>query len=179
MLSSLLPIHLWSPTGFESTPWPKARDCPRFTISANYILRPRFPGFMAALCRLRRQDFTGGSRGRPASPAANQVRSDHQSQDRQGARHRNLALAARPRRRGDRVAACFAAVPNDAIGPKQTSHGALVVLASAKSQTDALEPYTLELRCPRLTCFHRQCARQRPARHDFTSRKRESVWIAR
>ncbi len=65
------------------------------------------------------------------------------------------------------------------FGPKQTSHGALVVLASAKSQTNAIEPDTVELRCPRLTCFHRQCARQRPARHDFTSRERQSVRIAR
>jgi putative ABC transport system substrate-binding protein len=50
MLSSLLPIRSWSPTGFELTPWPKARDCPRFTISASSSKRgglisygPNFP----------------------------------------------------------------------------------------------------------------------------------------
>src|SRR4029077_12230956 len=40
---------------------------------------------------------------RPAGTAANQVRPCHQSQDREGARSRIAADAARPRRRGDRV----------------------------------------------------------------------------
>src|SRR5262249_31323819 len=35
--------------------------------------------------------------------AADQVRSRHQSDDRQGARPRSAAIAARPRRRGDRM----------------------------------------------------------------------------
>jgi hypothetical protein len=51
--------------------------------------------------------------------------------------------------------------------------------ALAKPQTNALEPDPVELRCPRLTCFHRQCARQRSARHDFTSRERQIIRIAR
>src|ERR1700730_8329762 len=71
------------------------------------------------------------------------------------------------------------AYPSDAINPKRTSHSALVALASAKSQTNTLEPDTLEFRCPRLTCFHRQCASQGSARHDFTSRERQIVRIAR
>ena len=41
--------------------------------------------------------------GRPAGRAADQVRAGHQPQDRQGARSRSAADAARPRRRGDRM----------------------------------------------------------------------------
>ena len=43
--------------------------------------------------------------GRPAGRAADQIRAGHQSQDRQGARSRRAAVAARPRRRGDRMSA--------------------------------------------------------------------------
>ena len=51
--------------------------------------------------------------------------------------------------------------------------------SKTKSQTNAIEPDTVKLRCPRLACFHRQCARQCSARYDFTSRERQIVRIAR
>src|SRR5262249_24376017 len=41
--------------------------------------------------------------GRPAGAGAHQVRAGNQPQDREGARHRNSADAARARRRGDRM----------------------------------------------------------------------------
>ena len=42
---------------------------------------------------------------RPAGRAADQVRAGHQPEDREGARPRRAADAARPRRRGDRMSA--------------------------------------------------------------------------
>src|SRR5262249_21733995 len=47
---------------------------------------------------------------RPAGATADQVRSGHQPQDRQGAWARRAAIAARTRRRGDRIAAFFCPV---------------------------------------------------------------------
>jgi hypothetical protein len=52
---------------------------------------------------LQRQDSQGQQAGRPAGRLSHQVRAGHQSQDRQGARDRNSADAAWPRRRGDRM----------------------------------------------------------------------------
>ena len=55
-------------------------------------------------CRiLRRSHSQGREAGRFAGAAADEIRARHQSQDRQGARPRRAADAARPRRRGDRV----------------------------------------------------------------------------
>ena len=54
--------------------------------------------------RLHRPDSQGREARRPAGPAVHESRADHQPQDRQGARPHRSALAARPRRRGDRVA---------------------------------------------------------------------------
>src|SRR5262249_35483251 len=53
--------------------------------------------------RLRRPNSQGREASRPASHAADEIRTGHQSANRQGAAHRNSANAARPRRRGDRV----------------------------------------------------------------------------
>jgi putative ABC transport system substrate-binding protein len=53
--------------------------------------------------RLHRPHSQGREAGRLAGAAGHQGRADHQPQDRQGARHRRPAAAARPRRRGDRV----------------------------------------------------------------------------
>jgi ubiquinone/menaquinone biosynthesis C-methylase UbiE len=54
---------------------------------------------------LRRQNPQGGKTIRSAGSAGHQIRAGDQPQDRQGARLRSAADAARPRRRGDRVAA--------------------------------------------------------------------------
>src|SRR6516225_7006891 len=51
--------------------------------------------------RLRRPSWREARRS--AGAGANKVRSGDQSQDREGARHRNSADPARPRRRGDRM----------------------------------------------------------------------------
>ena len=53
--------------------------------------------------RLHRPHSQGREAGRPAGPAGHEGRADHQPQDRQGARHHRPAIAARPRRRGDRM----------------------------------------------------------------------------
>ena len=53
--------------------------------------------------RLRRSHPQGREAGRPAGAGADQVRAGDQPQDRQGARPRRAAIAARPRRRGDRM----------------------------------------------------------------------------
>ena len=55
--------------------------------------------------RLRRSHPQGREAGRPAGAGADQVRAGDQPQDRQGARPRSAADAARPRRRGDRMRA--------------------------------------------------------------------------
>ena len=55
--------------------------------------------------RLRRSHPQGREARRPAGAGADQVRTGHQPQDRQGARPRGAADAARPRRRGDRIRA--------------------------------------------------------------------------
>ena len=62
--------------------------------------------------RLRRPHPQGREAGRPAGAGADQVRAGDQPQDRQGARPRRAAAAARPRRRGD---------PMSAIGTKRTA----------------------------------------------------------
>ena len=64
---------------------------------------PNFPTCSVAPAGLRRQDSAGREARRPAGRAADQVRAGHQPQDRQGARPRRAAVAARPRRRGDRM----------------------------------------------------------------------------
>src|SRR5262249_15831434 len=50
-----------------------------------------------------RPDSQGREASRPASHAADEIRTGHQSANRQGSGHRNPADAPRPRRRGDRV----------------------------------------------------------------------------
>src|SRR5262249_5118860 len=53
--------------------------------------------------RLRRSYSQGREASRHAGAGAEQVRAGYQPQDRQGARPRRAAVAARPRRRGDRM----------------------------------------------------------------------------
>jgi hypothetical protein len=60
--------------------------------------------------RLRRPHPQRREALRPAGPADDQGRADHQPQDRQGARHRDIPNAARHRRRGDRMTAPFCPV---------------------------------------------------------------------
>ena len=66
---------------------------------------PNFPDMFRRAGRHGRQDSQGREASRPAGRAADQVRARHQPQDRQGARPRRAADAARPRRRGDRMSA--------------------------------------------------------------------------
>jgi len=59
---------------------------------------------MPTRSRVRRPHPQGREAGRPAGAGANQVRTGHQSQDCQGAQSHCASYAARPRRRGDRIA---------------------------------------------------------------------------
>src|SRR5262249_3520031 len=52
---------------------------------------------------LRRPDSQGREASQPASHAADEIRTGHQSANRQGSGHRNPADAPRSRRRGDRM----------------------------------------------------------------------------
>src|SRR5262249_62231920 len=67
------------------------------------VLWPKPSGPASARRRNCRQDSARDEAGRHPGRAANQVRSHHKSDDREGARPRSAAQAARPRRRGDRM----------------------------------------------------------------------------
>ena len=67
------------------------------------LLRSRFIDQYRRAAGLRRSHPQGRKAGRPAGAGADQVRVGDQSQDREGARPRSSADAARPRRRGDRM----------------------------------------------------------------------------
>ena len=83
----------------------------RFFVAAGGLVSygPDFDRPVPASGRLRRSHPQGREAGRPAGAGANQVRAGDQPQDRQGARPHRAATAARPRRRGDRVAVQLAA----------------------------------------------------------------------
>src|SRR5262249_3379983 len=76
-----------------------------------YLCRQRRPGLLRRRSSrplspssiLRRSCVEGRQTSRFAGPAANQVRVDHQPQDRQGIGSHRAGDAARPRRRGDRM----------------------------------------------------------------------------
>ena len=72
---------------------------------------------------LRRQSAQGREAGRVARLSDGKGRACHQPQDRENARHRVPAHAARPRRRGDRITTPFAAARRDAIGTKADMRG--------------------------------------------------------
>jgi hypothetical protein len=74
------------------------------TIPIVFVLvgDPIGSGFVASLARPG-GNVTGFMHFEPAGTGADQVRTDHQSWDRQSDRSRIAAIAARPRRRGDRV----------------------------------------------------------------------------
>src|SRR5262249_36512321 len=67
------------------------------------LLRRELLDHVPACRRVRRQNSTRHETSRSPGGAAHQVRAVHQPQDRQGARPRNPAIAARSRRRGDRM----------------------------------------------------------------------------
>src|SRR5262249_3447870 len=74
-----------------------------------HLLRSRSRRPVPARGCLRRSHPQRRETGRPAGANANQVRSDHQPQNRQGARPRCAAHATRACRRGDRISTLFAA----------------------------------------------------------------------
>ena len=82
----------------------------------SHLIMDQIPRSVLARRWVGRQDFAWGKAWRLAGRAGDAVRSRHQSGHGRGTRLDDPANTARPRRRGDRVAACFAAVPNDAIG---------------------------------------------------------------
>ena len=67
------------------------------------VLWAGFPRPVPARGRLRRPHPQRREAGRPSSASADQIRAGDQPQDREGARPRSAADAARPRRRGDRI----------------------------------------------------------------------------
>ena len=67
-------------------------------------------GHVSSGRRLHRSNPQGRQARRPAGLAVDQIRVRHQPANGQGARPRRAANAARPRRRGDRIAVRFAAV---------------------------------------------------------------------
>ena len=79
----------------------------RFFVTAGGLISygPDLHRPVPARGRLRRSHPQGREAGRPAGAGADQVRAGDQPQDRQGARPRRAADAARPRRRGDRMSA--------------------------------------------------------------------------
>jgi hypothetical protein len=80
----------------------KIANLRKFAEEVKAILGAR--RFLLSCGRLRRPYPQGDQSGRASDSGSDQVRPSHQSQDRQGARPRSAADAARPRRRGDRVA---------------------------------------------------------------------------
>src|SRR5262249_29069412 len=68
---------------------------------------------------LHRADSQRRKAGRLADPAVGEIRIHHQPQDREGARPRRATDAARPRRRGYRVAATC---PTHVTAPAQVSN---------------------------------------------------------
>ena len=77
----------------------------RFFVAAGGLISygPDLRRPVPARGRLRRPHPQGREAGRPPGAGADQVRAGDQPQDRQGARPRRAADAARPRRRGDRM----------------------------------------------------------------------------
>src|SRR5262245_7749931 len=67
------------------------------------LVRPKFRRPVSPRGRLRRSHPQGREAGGPTGTGADQVRAGDQPQDRQGARPRRTANAARPCRRGDRM----------------------------------------------------------------------------
>ena len=64
---------------------------------------PNFPDLFRRVRRLCRQDFARGEAGRPPGRAADQVRSRHQPDHRQGARPDDSRVVPAARRAGDRI----------------------------------------------------------------------------
>jgi hypothetical protein len=72
-------------------------------MAGAHLLWPRSHRLVPARGRLRRSHPQGREARRPAGTCADQVRAGDQSQDRQDARSRGAAVAARACRRGDRM----------------------------------------------------------------------------
>ena len=87
------------------------QSCPRSTSNRFFVTGGGLISYgpigrsIPARRRLCRSHPEGREAGRPSGAGADQVRAGHQPQDRQGARPRSAADAARPRRRGDRMRA--------------------------------------------------------------------------
>ncbi len=74
----------------------------KFALADCWLTPPRSKTYRVALPSSSTVSSRGEAR-RPADRAANQIRARHQSEDSQGARPHRAAVAARPRRRGDRM----------------------------------------------------------------------------
>jgi hypothetical protein len=88
----------------------KAPRCARDLHSAGLCgygrpdeLRHQHYGCVPSRRRVCRSNRQGRETGRLTGPAVDEIRADHQPQDRQSARPRSAVVAPRPRRRGDRM----------------------------------------------------------------------------
>src|SRR5262245_40085281 len=108
---------LQAPSAFSSISDPAERSRATFAEAAKVLTHPRFLN-----CHPMGDRPTQANDVHPHEPVrhprrtADQIRSRHQSNHREGARHRGAADAARPRRRGDRMKMLFAAVHESASG---------------------------------------------------------------
>src|SRR5262249_57427666 len=105
---------------------------------------------------LRRPHPQGREARRPADPASGQIHARDQSQDRQSARTARAAPADRPRRRGDRMRACVAALLPTIIGgpatptlhdPPGQFKEILPLICPARKLTELLPPSGPPLLC--------------------------------
>ena len=85
-----------------------------------YVLWSQFHGPVPARGSLCRPYPQGREAGRPTGAGTHQVRTCNQPQDGKSTRHQRANLAARPRRRGDRMTALFPQRAMSAIGTKRT-----------------------------------------------------------
>ena len=92
----------------------RPRLCPR---RGSHVLWTRLFGSIPTLCRVGRQNSARGETRRYPGRAADQIRAGDQSQDCQGAWPHRSAIAARHRRRGDRIRMFFAALHMSLSGP--------------------------------------------------------------
>src|SRR5215471_8656144 len=91
-------------------------SCPRVYRSGRPgVLWAKHAGPVPARGRVCRYDFARGEAGRYLRGAADQVRTRHQLDDREGDRPHHPAHAARPRRRGDRIAGRWAQNKEDRL----------------------------------------------------------------